>query len=109
MTIQYLKRADKTPETETATAQQVVNDMLATIQKDGEAAVRHYILQTRGYDSTKDFLDRHEAAMREQLDSSGAIPVAAKSLLGASVLGGAVATAPIFDESGMFRAYESDG
>lgn len=31
-----------------------------------EAAVRHYILQTRGYDSTKDFLDRHEAAMREQ-------------------------------------------
>jgi HPr kinase/phosphorylase len=30
-----------------------------------EAAVRHYILQTRGYDSTKDFLDRHEAAMRE--------------------------------------------
>lgn len=31
-----------------------------------EAAVRQYILQTRGYDSTKDFLDRHEAAMREQ-------------------------------------------
>jgi len=31
-----------------------------------EAAVRHYILQTRGYDSTKDFLDRHEMAMREQ-------------------------------------------
>lgn len=31
-----------------------------------EAAVRHYILQTRGYDSTKDFLDRHDAAMREQ-------------------------------------------
>ena len=33
-----------------------------------EAAVRHYILQTRGYDSTKDFLDRHEAEMRGQLD-----------------------------------------
>ncbi len=31
-----------------------------------EAAVRHYILQTRGYDSTKDFLDRHESAMHEQ-------------------------------------------
>lgn len=31
-----------------------------------EAAVRHYILQTRGYDSTKDFLDRHEEAMRGQ-------------------------------------------
>jgi HPr kinase/phosphorylase len=74
-----------------------------------EAAVRHYILQTRGYDSTKDFLDRHEAAMREQLDSSGNIPVAAKSLLGASVLGGAAAMTPVFDESGMFRAYESEG
>jgi HPr kinase/phosphorylase len=35
-----------------------------------EAAVRHYILQTRGYDSTKDFLDRHEAAMREQSGES---------------------------------------
>jgi HPr kinase/phosphorylase len=35
-----------------------------------EAAVRHYILQTRGYDSTKDFLDRHEAAMREQGDEN---------------------------------------
>ncbi len=35
-----------------------------------EAAVRHYILQTRGYDSTKDFLDRHEAAMREQVEDA---------------------------------------
>ena len=41
-----------------------------------EAAVRHYILQTRGYDSTKDFLDRHESAMREQEsdDFSGTRP-----------------------------------
>jgi HPr kinase/phosphorylase len=36
-----------------------------------EAAVRHYILQTRGYDSTKDFLDRHDEAMREQGDEAG--------------------------------------
>ena len=35
-----------------------------------EAAVRHYILQTRGYDSTKDFIDRHEEAMRDQLDGT---------------------------------------
>ncbi len=35
-----------------------------------EAAVRHYILQTRGYDSTKDFLDRHDEAMREQPDGN---------------------------------------
>jgi HPr kinase/phosphorylase len=31
-----------------------------------EAAVRNYILQTRGYDSTKDFIERHEEVMREQ-------------------------------------------
>ena len=42
MTITYLKKADKTPDTETAAAQAVVIDMLATIAQDGEAAVRRY-------------------------------------------------------------------
>jgi sulfopropanediol 3-dehydrogenase len=42
MTITYLKTATKTPETETATAQKVVADMLAEIQANGEAAVRAY-------------------------------------------------------------------
>lgn len=42
MPIHYLKRATKTPETETATARQVVTEMLATIQAEGEAAVRRY-------------------------------------------------------------------
>lgn len=42
MTTSYLKKASKTPETETATAQQVVNDMLAEIGAHGEAAVRQY-------------------------------------------------------------------
>ncbi len=42
MTITYLKKADKTPETETATAQKVVTTMLAEIEKNGEAAVRQY-------------------------------------------------------------------
>lgn len=42
MAITYLKKADKTPETETATAQKVVNTMLAEIQQNGEAAVRKY-------------------------------------------------------------------
>ena len=42
MTVTYLKRAAKTPETETATAQKVVDEMLATIQRDGEQAVREY-------------------------------------------------------------------
>ena len=41
-----------------------------------EAAVRNYILQTRGYDSTKDFLDRHDEAMREQQDgAANEIPI----------------------------------
>ena len=42
MAIKYLKKASKTPETETATAQAVVTDMLAEIEKNGEAAVRAY-------------------------------------------------------------------
>lgn len=33
-----------------------------------EAAVRNYILQTRGYDSSREFLERHEAAMRAEAD-----------------------------------------
>ena len=42
MAINYLKKADKTPSTETATAQKVVTEMLAEIDKHGEAAVRKY-------------------------------------------------------------------
>jgi sulfopropanediol 3-dehydrogenase len=42
MTIKYLMKASKTPETETATAQGVVTEMLAEIEKNGEAAVRAY-------------------------------------------------------------------
>jgi sulfopropanediol 3-dehydrogenase len=42
VTIRYLKKAEKTPETETATAQKVVAEMLSRIEGEGEAAVRHY-------------------------------------------------------------------
>ncbi len=42
MTITYLKKATKTPDTETATAQKVVTDMLAAIETGGEQAVRDY-------------------------------------------------------------------
>jgi sulfopropanediol 3-dehydrogenase len=42
MTIAYLKKATKTPETETATAQAVVTDMLSEIGAKGEEAVRAY-------------------------------------------------------------------
>ena len=45
MSIEYLKRAAKTPETETAAAQKVVGEMLAEIEKCGEAAVRDYALK----------------------------------------------------------------
>jgi sulfopropanediol 3-dehydrogenase len=42
MTTNYLKKAAKTPDTETATAQKVVTGMLADIEARGEAAVREY-------------------------------------------------------------------
>jgi sulfopropanediol 3-dehydrogenase len=42
MAVTYLKRAAKTPETESETAQKVVTEMLAAIRKDGERAVRDY-------------------------------------------------------------------
>jgi sulfopropanediol 3-dehydrogenase len=42
VTIEYLKRAAKTPETETASARKVVEEMLARIEQDREAAVREY-------------------------------------------------------------------
>ena len=42
MTIHYLKKATKTPETETVAAQKVVTEMLSDIEARGEAAVREY-------------------------------------------------------------------
>ncbi len=42
MATEYLKRASKTPETESATAREVAGVMLADIEARGEAAVREY-------------------------------------------------------------------
>jgi sulfopropanediol 3-dehydrogenase len=42
MSIRYLMKASKTPETETATAQAVVSEMLAEIEKQRESAVLAY-------------------------------------------------------------------
>jgi len=42
MSTNYLKKAAKTPETETSTAQHVVTEMLANIEKSGELAVKEY-------------------------------------------------------------------
>lgn len=64
MSIQYLKKASKTPETETATAQSVVSEMLAEIQKNGESAVRHYAKKLDAWDG--EFV-----LTREQLDANG--------------------------------------
>lgn len=50
MSTTYLKRADKTPETETATAQAVVKEMLAAIGTGREEAVRHYAKKLDGWD-----------------------------------------------------------
>src|SRR5688572_27580546 len=40
--MEYLKKASKTPETESGNARKVVDEMLAEIRKGGEAAVREY-------------------------------------------------------------------
>jgi sulfopropanediol 3-dehydrogenase len=45
MPTEYLKRAAKTPESEAETAQKVVTEMLAEIEKNGEQAVRDFALK----------------------------------------------------------------
>jgi sulfopropanediol 3-dehydrogenase len=45
MTVTYLKKAAKTPETETGNAREVVSEMLAAIAAGGEQAVRDYSLK----------------------------------------------------------------
>ena len=50
MTTTFLKKASKTPETETASAQKVVGEMLEAINADGEKAVLAYAKQLDGWD-----------------------------------------------------------
>lgn len=47
--ISYLKKAEKSPQTETATAQKVVTEMLGQIQTRGEDAVREYAKELDGW------------------------------------------------------------
>ena len=63
MTTTYLKKASKSPETETAAAQKVVTDMLAEIGANGEAAVRRYAQQLDAWDG-EIVLSRAEIARR---------------------------------------------
>ena len=50
MTVTYLKKAAKTPDTESDSARRVVEDMLADIKQRGEAAVRDYAKKLDGWD-----------------------------------------------------------
>jgi sulfopropanediol 3-dehydrogenase len=76
MGITYMKRASKTPESETAAAQQVVGEMLAQIGAEGEAAVRAYALKLDGWSGeivlTRAEIDRRAAevppAVRRDID-----------------------------------------
>lgn len=49
MGTEYLKKAGKTPETETGNARKVVEDMLAVIESRGEDAVREYAHKLDGW------------------------------------------------------------
>jgi sulfopropanediol 3-dehydrogenase len=65
MSTTYLKKASKTADTETATAQKVVTEMLAEIAANGEAAVRAYAKKLDGWDDdivmTRAEIDRRAA------------------------------------------------
>ncbi len=66
-----LKKASKTPETETATAQKVVTEMLAEIGANGEAAVRAYAKKLDGWDGdivmSRAEIDRRTAEVPAQV------------------------------------------
>jgi sulfopropanediol 3-dehydrogenase len=49
MSIQYLKRATKSPESETGAARKVAEEMLAQIERNGERAVREYAAKLDGW------------------------------------------------------------
>ncbi|HTO51089.1 MAG TPA: histidinol dehydrogenase [Burkholderiales bacterium] len=66
MAIQHLKQASKTPETETAAARGIVADMLAEIERRGEAAVREYAAKLD--DWCGDILVRPEEVERRTRD-----------------------------------------
>ena len=71
MAIQYLKKASKTPETETAKAQKVVTGMLAEIETGREAAVRAYAKKLDQWDGeivlTRAEIDRRAAEVPAQV------------------------------------------
>ncbi|HRC36540.1 MAG: histidinol dehydrogenase [Rubrivivax sp.] len=71
MATRYLKKASKTPETETATAQKVVTEMLAAIEAGREDAVRAYARQLDGWQGeivmSRQEIDRRAAEVPPQV------------------------------------------
>ncbi|WP_407530035.1 histidinol dehydrogenase [Methylobacterium oryzisoli] len=64
MAIAYLKKASKTPETETDAARRVVSEMLAAIEAGGEESVRDYALKLDGWSGP---IVMDEAAIAERV------------------------------------------
>ncbi|TVP69695.1 MAG: histidinol dehydrogenase [Rhodobacteraceae bacterium] len=80
MAITYLKKAEKTPETESAQAQKVVAEMLSRIAAEGEDAVRAYALSLDKWDGeilvTRAEMDARAAEVPEQVQQDIAFAVA---------------------------------
>ena len=71
MPVEYLKKAGKTPETESGQAQKVVAEMLADIEARGEAAVREYAAKLDGW--TGEIIVSPEAIDRRTRDIPSSI------------------------------------
>lgn len=71
MTVTYLKKATKTPASETGTARKVVDEMLAMIEQGGEKAVRDYALKLDKWDGdivvTEDEIARRAAEIPQAI------------------------------------------
>jgi sulfopropanediol 3-dehydrogenase len=70
MSVQYLKKAAKTPETDEGTTRQIVMEMLRSIKESGEKAVRDYAAKLDGWTGdiivTQDEIDQAAASLNEQ-------------------------------------------
>ncbi|WP_439560476.1 histidinol dehydrogenase [Roseinatronobacter sp.] len=79
MAITYLKKASKTPESESPQAQKVVAEMLARIEAEGEDAVRHYALALDKWDGpilvTREDMDARAAEVPDQVKEDIAFAV----------------------------------
>jgi sulfopropanediol 3-dehydrogenase len=75
----YLKKAAKTPETESAQAQAVVTEMLARIEAEGEDAVRHYAKALDKWDGdilvSREEMDARAAEVPQQVKDDIAFAV----------------------------------